>query len=86
MSAMASSSMAAINFSISSCVSSISATTTKIRLKKFQHFQRINQRCRAASSVVDPNSFFPDSDPQIIFFGFGYGFGFLSTYFDPKFF
>jgi hypothetical protein len=30
-------------------------------------------------SVVDPNSFFSDSDsdPQIIFFGFGYGFGFL---------
>jgi hypothetical protein len=32
-------------------------------------------------SVVDPNSFYSDSDPQIIFFefgyGFGYGFGFL---------
>jgi hypothetical protein len=28
------------------------------------------------SSVVDPNSFFSDSDsdPQIIFFGFGFGF------------
>jgi hypothetical protein len=30
-------------------------------------------------SVVDPNSFFSDSDPQIIYFGFGYGFGFLKT-------
>jgi hypothetical protein len=30
-------------------------------------------------SVVDPNSFFSDSDPQIFFFrfGFGYGCGFL---------
>jgi hypothetical protein len=35
-----------------------------------------------ASSVVDPNSFFSDSDPQIIFFRFG----FLDLYFDPKFF
>jgi hypothetical protein len=34
----------------------------------------------ANTSVVDSNSFFSDSDPQIIFFG--YGFGFL----DPKFF
>jgi hypothetical protein len=25
-----------------------------------------------SGSVVDPNSFFSDSDPQIIFFGFGY--------------
>jgi hypothetical protein len=25
-------------------------------------------------SVVDPNSFFSDSDPQIIFFGYGFGF------------
>jgi hypothetical protein len=28
------------------------------------------------TSVVDPNSFFSDSDPQIIFFGFGFGYGF----------
>jgi hypothetical protein len=26
------------------------------------------------TSVVDLNSFFSDSDPQIIFFGFGFGF------------
>jgi hypothetical protein len=30
-----------------------------------------------SDSVVDPNSFFSDSEPQIIFFGFRYGFGFL---------
>jgi hypothetical protein len=29
-----------------------------------------------SDSVVDPNSFFSDSDPQIIFFGFGFGFGY----------
>jgi hypothetical protein len=37
-------------------------------------------------SVVDPNSFFSDSDPQIIFFGFGYGFGFLRLIFWPQIF
>jgi hypothetical protein len=26
------------------------------------------------ASVVDPNSFFSDSDPQIFFFGYGFGF------------
>jgi hypothetical protein len=34
---------------------------------------------RVPVSVVDPNSFLTDSDsdPRIIFFGFGYGFEFL---------
>jgi hypothetical protein len=30
--------------------------------------------CMVLISVVDPNSFFSDSDPQIIFFGYGFGF------------
>jgi hypothetical protein len=46
-----------------------------------QHCMDVNfyQYCSDYSSVVDPNSLFSDSDPQIIFFGFGlgYGFGFL---------
>jgi hypothetical protein len=36
---------------------------------------RLRYQCLTAS-VVDPNSFFSDSDPQIIFFGFGFGYGF----------
>jgi hypothetical protein len=35
----------------------------------------------AGRSVVDPNSFYSDSDPQIIFFGFGFEFGFLRLIF-----
>jgi hypothetical protein len=33
-------------------------------------------QCGGVISVVDPNSFFSDLDPQIIFFGFGFGFGY----------
>jgi hypothetical protein len=42
-------------------------------------FQKITcaKKMRLRASVVDPNSFFSDSDPQIVFFGFGYEFGFL---------
>jgi hypothetical protein len=46
-----------------------------------RNFFRICKLCpkgRKTSSVVDLNSFFSDSDsdPQIIFFGFGFEFGY----------